>query len=215
MRRQLAGCALVLVLMTACAAKPTHDYRTGDVLLDEDFTQSFAWEAYEDAALGTVLRVEDGSYHMTTSGGSYIWGLNAQVHGNVMIETQSTQRSDVDDNAYGVMCRADPNNDGGGYYFLISGDGYWSIRVKRTDEVRSLVDFTRSDAIHTGRSINTIRALCIDDYLALYVNDTFVGETRDDTYATGFAGFVIAASEQGGVDIAFDRVRIVEASLVP
>jgi len=37
--------------------------------------------------------------------------------------------------------------------------------------------------------------VCIGDYQALYVNDEFVGEARDRTFSTGFAGFVAVAPE--------------------
>lgn len=204
---------LLLLLVAGCQPRPSYDYRTGDVLLEESFDQPYAWEQYVNEALGVNLRVEQGAYYMTVSGGGYIWGLNAQSHENVMFEAESTQLSEFADNAYGLICRADPANSGKGYYFLISGDGYWSIRRDRGDGVEPLVEFTKSDAIHQGRSINRIRVLCIDDYLALYVNDQFVGEARDDLYSGGFAGFVVAAAKDGSADVYFDDARIVEAEL--
>jgi hypothetical protein len=152
---------------------------------------------------------------MNVSGGGYIWGLNAARHEDVVFEAQSTQLSEFENNAYGLMCRADPANNGDGYYFLISGDGYWSIRRGSGNGVDSLVDFTQSDTIQKGRSTNTIRILCIEDYLALYVNDQFVGETRDHLYTHGFAGFVIAAAQEGDVEVVFDNARILEGELAP
>lgn len=204
---------LLAATLAGCAARPSTDYRTGAVLLEEDFSQGFAWERYENPELGARFGVEDGVYRMRLAGGSYLWALNAQAHENAAIEVYSAQISDNDDNAYGVICRADPANSGEGYYFMISGDGYWSIRRGRGGRVESLIDFTQSDAIHRGRSLNLVRVLCIDDYLALYVNDQFVGETRDRLYTRGFAGFAVAAPEGGSVDVSFDNLRIVEASL--
>jgi hypothetical protein len=206
--------ALALLALAACQPKPTYDYRTGTVLLDESFDQSFAWESYQNADLGVNLRVENGAYHMTVSGGGYIWGLNAQPHEDVVFTAQSAQLSDFNNNAYGLMCRADPNNDGDGYYFLISGDGYWSIRRGRGGTIEALVEFERTDAVYQGHAINSIRVLCIEDYLALYVNDYFVGEARDSLYRRGYAGFVVAAAEEGEAEVTFDAARIVEATLV-
>ncbi len=208
---------LLLGALAGCQGKPGYEYRLGDVLLEQDFSQSFAWERYQSTERGTDARVEAGVYRMQARGSGYIWGLNAAMHDNVMIEVQAQQQSDDSNNAYGVMCRADPSNDGDGYYFLISGDGYWSIRRSSGDGVEPLVEFTRSDAIRRDQSLNTLRAICVDDYLALYVNDQFVGEARDRLYSAGFAGMIVAAAGDDGeanVDIAFDNLRIVEARIV-
>src|SRR5690606_25544583 len=145
---------------------------------------------------------------------SYNWALNAQLHSDVVIEVYSAQASTYGNNAYGVVCRADPGGRGDGYYFYISGDGYWSIRRGQGRTMTSLVDFTRSDAIHQGQSLNLIRVLCVEDYLALYVNDQFVGDVRDRTFASGVAGFSAAVPEEGDVDVSFDNLRIIEARLV-
>ncbi len=212
---RLFGLTLCLLLGAACQpARPSAEYRTGDILLEEDFSSPFAWENYSTPDGATQLRVEDGVYRMTMGGGGYNWALNNQNHTDVVIEVYASQLSEDDNNAYGVVCRADPAGGGGGYYFYISGDGYWSIRRGQGRTVTSLVDFTQSDAIHKGQSINLIRALCIEDYLALYINDQFVGEVRDRNLVNGVAGFSLAVPEDVSADISFDNLRIIEASLL-
>lgn len=204
----------VLLLTAACDARPSFDYRTGDVLLQEDFDATYVWENYRTPDGGTDFRVEDGVYRVQMNGGSYNWALNAQVHSDVVIEVYSTQRSSYGNNAYGVVCRADPGGRGDGYYFYISGDGYWSIRKAQGRTMTPLVDFTQSEAIHQGQSINLIRVLCIEDYLALYVNEQFVGEVFDRSFASGVAGITAAVPDEGEVDVSFDNLRIIAASLV-
>jgi hypothetical protein len=199
---------VVVALLVGCHPKTGRDYRTGNVLVEEDFSEPYTWEYYSDEAAGTNLRVEDGAYHMTVNGGGYIWGLGTDDYDNVVFEAQSTQLSSFANNAYGLMCRADPSNNGDGYYFLISGDGYWSIRVTRTGTNRALVDFTRTDAISQGQSINTLRAVCIDDYFALYVNDQFVGDATDDTLSHGYVGFAVAAAKEGEAEVYFDDATV-------
>lgn len=206
---------LVLPLLVACRPpRPSYDYRTGDVLLEEDFDRDFAWENFASGDGTTRFQVEDGVYHMQMSGGGYNWALNALNHRDVVIDVYGSQRSEYANNAYGVICRADPGGSGDGYYFYISGDGYWSIRRAQGRTVTPLVEFTRSDAIHQGQSINLIRVLCIEDYLALYVNEQFVGEITDDTYSSGVAGFSVAVPDEGDIDVSFDNLRIIEASIV-
>ena len=205
----------VLLLLAACRPpRPAYDYRTGDVLLEEDFSRDFAWENHASPNGSTHLRVEDGVYRMQMAGGGYNWALNAQIHQDVVIEVYGSQLSDYANNAYGVVCRADPGGSGDGYYFYISGDGYWSIRRAQGRTVTPLVDFTQSDAVHRDQSINLIRALCIEDYLALYVNEQFVGDVRDRAFSSGVAGFSVAVPQDGDIDVSFDNLRIIEARLV-
>jgi hypothetical protein len=207
------GFALLLLLAGCASTRAGQEYRTGTVLLDEQFEQNFAWESYSSTDSGIDLGVEAGEYRMRADGEGFIWGLNSVAHDNVVIEVQTAQRSELNDNAYGVMCRAAPENNGDGYYFLISGDGFWSIRVMQNGEGRALVDFSRSAAINQGQSINTVRAVCIGNYLALYINEEFAGEARDDTFSRGFAGLTVAAKAGEQIDIGFDNLRIIEASL--
>lgn len=214
LRLRVFALILFVLVAAACGAKPAFDYRTGTVLLEEDFAQDFVWERYRTPDGATDFRVEDGVYRLQMDGGGYNWALNSQVHSDVVIEVYSAQRSSFGNNAYGVVCRADPGGRGDGYYFYISGDGYWSIRKSQGRTMTSLVDFTRSDAIHQGQSLNLIRVLCVEDYLALYVNEQFVGDVIDRSFASGVAGFTAAVPEEGDVDVSFDNLRIIEARLV-
>jgi len=111
-----------------------------------------------------------------------------------------------------VVCRASAGEDNAsGYYFLIGGDGSYSIRKGR-DDIDALVSWARSDVINRGAGSNTIRAVCMGDYLALYVNGEFIADAHDNTYRGGFVGFVAAAAEGTIVEIAFDNLRIWEAT---
>lgn len=201
---------LLLMALAGCGASG-EAYTTGDVILSESFSEPGAWETYGDT--GIDLRVSDGVYMVQTGNAGYIWGLNEQSHDNVVIEVQTEQVSTFENNAYGVMCRADTSNNGDGYYFLISGDGYYSISRGEGDDVTPIIEWTQSSAIEEGTAVNTIRAVCIDDYLGLYVNDRFVDETRDSTYGSGYAGLAGTAFEDGDMIIHFDNLTIWEATL--
>ena len=113
-----------------------------------------------------------------------------------------------------MLCRASANNDGDGYYFLISGDGYYSIRRGATERVDGLIDWTQTDVVNQNRGINRIRAVCIGDYLALYVNGQFIADTHDTRYTDGYTGLTAAVAEDGAVDITFDDLTIWAARLV-
>ena len=210
----------LVVFIVACQTA-SHGYVLGDVLLTEDFANDEAWETL--VAGNIDLQVTDGVYRVQTGPGGYIWGLNSQEHSDVVIEVEVTQLSAYEDNSYGVICRADPLNTGDGYYFLISGDGLYAIGRGEGDEddgkVNKLVNWAPHSAINTGQAENAIRAVCIGDYLALYVNDQFVAEVEDSSYSSGYAGLAAAVFRQDGVaeeinvDIAFDNLTISAASL--
>lgn len=202
----LAGCTLL-------KPQASQIFSLNEEELREGFDQSYAWEQYTDAARGIQLGVEDGVYAARIAQPGIIWGLNAQQHTDVVIQVDTEQRSDALDNGYGLMCRATESNNGDGYYFLISGDGAFTIRRGMTDTFETLIAWTPHDAIQQGRAINRIRAVCIGDYLALYANGQFLGETRDRRYTHGYAGLVVAATQAGASDVSFDALTIWAASL--
>jgi hypothetical protein len=188
--------------------QPTQSFQMGSLLLEEPFDNPYAWEQYENIAYGMEIGARDAAYHMRIDHEGFIWGLNVATHENVVIDVESEQLSDHANNAYGVMCRADPDNSGDGYYFLISGDGLWAIRRISGGSDRALVPFTRSGAIRTGRARNQLRAVCLDDYLALYINGEFAGETRDALFSRGFAGLVASVAGDHRAEITFDNLEI-------
>ncbi len=100
---------------------------------------------------------------------------------------------------------------GDGYLFLIQGAGSYAILRSRGRDPQPLVDWTTSDAIHVGPDKNHLRAVCVGDYLAFYINDQFVADVIDDTYSQGQVGLVAAATNRLGVRVEFDDLVVSEA----
>jgi hypothetical protein len=193
---------------------PSARYVTEDVLVEEDFTQVFDWD--EAASGGVVIGAADGAYRMQSNTSQYVRAVGGRPQGDVVIEVSALQLSSERTNAYGVMCRASPNDgESRGYYFFIGGDGTYSIRRGLGGSVDALVNWSRSSAIHRGSAANSLRVICVEDYLALYVNDEFVAEVHDNTFATGYIGFALATSEGTTIEVAFDDLTIWSAHLAP
>ncbi|MBZ0281107.1 MAG: lipoprotein [Anaerolineae bacterium] len=217
MRKYLVVISLMLVL-AACQPSPSAKYTTGQELLNEDFSNEEAWENFGIEA-DAEFKVQDGVYHVSNRSEGFLWGLNQENHTDVVIEVLSKQLSTYEDNFYGVMCRADTSNNGDGYYFLISGDGYGTISYGHGDEIDPLVGPTQTNTVNKGQGNNVIRAVCIGDYLALYVNGNFVLDTRDSTYTSGYAGMAAAtnpsenAAVTASVEVTFDDLKIWEATI--
>jgi len=127
---------------------------------------------------------------------------------DVVIEVNATQvlAPANDNNDYGVYCRVQPNGDG--HAFLVSGNGYYTIRriVDRAHE--PLVERTPSDVINRGNATNHLGAVCDGTYLAFYVNGTLVAETYDDTYPSGGIALAAGSLESEPTEIHFDDLTV-------
>ena len=71
---------------------------------------------------------------------------------------------------------------------------------------------TLEDFVLCSRAENRIRAVCVGDYLAMYVNGTFVGDATDDTYSVGQVGLVGAAASRLGLQVDFDNLTVSAAT---
>lgn len=210
----IIGCLFLIFDLASCVGSPSVQFALGDVLLREDFSDRFAWDSYSNAQQRIDFGIVDGVYRARAADETMMWALNATLHDDVVIEAEATQVSHFRDNAYGLMCRASPTNNGNGYYFLISGDGQFTIRRGSADQIRAIIPWRASRTIRQDKGINRIRIVCIGDYLALYVNDEFVAEVRDDRFRSGYAGLSAAVTKGGEVDIEFDDLTIWSASLL-
>ena len=97
----------------------------GGQLLDETFTSSGVWETFEEDAAN--FRIETGQFRATVDNDEFIWfATNDDLHEDVVMEVETRQRSQHLQNAYGLMCRVGST---GGYYFLVTGDGFtwWKL----------------------------------------------------------------------------------------
>jgi hypothetical protein len=103
-------------------------------------------------------------------------------------------------------------NNGDGYLFLVGGSGRFAIMRARGRSVTPLVNWTSTDKVNKGAASNRIRAVCFDNYLALYVNDSFLGEATDDTYTRGQVGLVAAGGSRLGEEVNFDNLTVSAAT---
>lgn len=213
---------LVVALLTACTSMqelierkrtPELGFRFGDMLFEDGFETGARWRSYESSG-GLFLGVVDGVYRIDFSGRKFVWTQRAGAYADVVVEAEARQASDYDHNAYGLACRLDPANGGRAYFFLISGDGHASIRWSNGRSLEPIVAAAPSAHIRQGQSSNRLRVVCIDDYLALWVNGRFLAEARDGRAGqgeVGLAGVMNQAGKRLAVD--FDDIRVWRAAL--
>lgn len=205
---------LLILVIAGCQTTPARQFTVGDVIWEDDFSTAFGWDHFTVG--GVRVGPAEGRYEMHAATNQYVRGFNPSLDtvADSVIEVQTMQFSAYDNNAYGIICRGALNNNAAGYYFLIGGDGSYSIRKGRADDVEALVGWSRTTVINRESNKNTIKAVCIDDYLALYINDKFVADTHDSAYKSGYPGFVVAVSQGHQIDVVFDDLVIHEASLL-
>lgn len=102
---------------------------------------------------------------------------------------------------------AEPSN-GDGYLFLIQGGGSAGIFRARGRDLTPLADWRTSTAIEMAPQSNHLRAVCVGDYLALYVNDTLVAEATDDVFTSGQVGLAASAANRLGARVEFDDLTV-------
>ena len=180
------------------------------VLLQDNFGDSSSgWEIgeYDSGDVG----YKDGAYFVTsTEMETLMWGVANRSFDNVVIEVDATQVSAGPDsnNAYGVACREQGNDDGHGYYLRVSGDGFYSIARAANGEFTALIDWTESDAINQGNATNHIRAICNGSTLELFVNGQRLGSVEDSTFASGDVALTATTYEDVMTEVHFDNLMV-------
>ena len=208
----LASCTAIQQFAMREAA-PELGYRYLELLVDDTFESGGDWRSYSGGA-ELYLGAKDGIYRIDFSGRRYVWTQVERQYSDLVLEAEAKQISDYDHNAFGLACRLDPANSGRGYYFLISGDGYASIRWSNGRSLEPIVAAAPSSHIRRGRDSNRIRAVCIEDYLALWVNGNFVAEARDRRASEGAVGLVGVMNFQGRrLTVDFDDLKVWRAAL--
>ena len=220
--KQLLLVVAISLLAAACnplaeAFRPSQKASVGfrylELVRSETFESAGDWSNY-DAGDSLYMAVEDGAYQIHLAKRQYVWAQTATVYQDIVLEVGVQQLSAFNHNAFGIACRLDPGNSGRGYYFLISGDGHYSIRWSNGRSLDEIVPATPSDKIKRGQASNRIRAVCIEDYLSLWINDHFIAEARDHRASGGAVGLTAVMNYQGKrVDLAFDDLKIWRAAL--
>ncbi len=133
-----------------------------------------------------ILRYGQGYYAVTSlKKDQLMWGLAYKRFSDTAIDVDASQVSAADDNnnAYGVMCRVQPNDEG--YLLRVSGDGQAAITRIQNDKFEDLAAWAASDAIHQGNATNHLLAACDGSKLSLTVNGRLVAQVEDTAFTSG------------------------------
>lgn len=215
----LLALALVLVGCQRNTLRGENDVTLGNDLFTLAFNDPASFETGDFPASNASLSIEAGKYIVRQAGDrtAYIWGQGGEPAQNVSVEAQAQPSSSFKNDLYGVMCRV--TEDGAGYAFVVSSDGFGAIARTDGKSLSFIFDWTENAAIKKGQAANTVRAICVDNYLALYVNGKLVGDAEDTRYPEAgqvglLAGiFIEKADESGEVAVEFDALTVKHAEL--
>ncbi len=216
--RTISGLFLFILLLplflVACGlVNPAPDSCDGEgMLFKDDFSgdQDCGWQQYSQG--GAIVEITDGVLRVSTSQPGQIWWTNpGRTFDDVVITTTARQVSGPDNNAYGVICRYQDENNF--YIFLISGDGYYAIGKYQTgsDQIIYLTEngqYVFSDVINQGVATNLIRATCAGNQLSLSVNGIPLTTIEDPTFVRGDVGVGVSTLEPGEAVVHFDDFSV-------
>ena len=180
------------------------------VLFSDDFSdESSGWVTY-DASDGRVI-YRDGYLYVkdyTAYEGS-MYGESQRYFTDFILEVETWLVGGTDDNWHAVGCRL--KDEGNGYAFSISADGYYTIDKEVNDNVKVLAGPTFSSYINQGEgAINLIHIECIGSNLSLSVNGHLLKEVTDTTFTGG--DICLSANSLAGTftEVAFDNIVVTE-----
>ena len=180
----------------------------GRLLFQDDFTDlESGWNRVTTTQGQTDYA--DGVYRIFVNEPTLdIWSMPGKDYKDVRIEVDALKVGGERDNRFGIICRA--NRPDSFYTFIVSSDGYYGIGKILGQDYRLLgMDALQpSQTILKGSALNHLRADCIGDLLALYVNGEQLIQVRDSEFDSGDVGLIAGTYESSGTDIRFDNLRI-------
>lgn len=203
------------LLLTACngGGGGVDECNEGGALFADDFSgaQNCGWALYNRG--GAVVAIENDVLRFSTSQPGQVWWTNpGRSFDDVVINVQARQVSGPNNNAYGVICRY--QNEQNFYIFLVSGDGYYTIGRYSSDRqtityLTERGEYQFSDAINQGLATNQIQAGCVGNELSLMVNGIPLISVTDPTFVIGDVGLAVSTLEPGTAVVEFDTFQVI------
>ena len=198
----------VLVVFSLSACGLLNSGGAGQPLFQDDFSNpDSGWDRM--TGIDGETDYVDGAYRI------FVDEPNKDFYANpglslsaVSVEVDATVAGGPEENDFGVMCRYEDNNNF--YYFIISSDQLYGIgKIVNGARVQlaPVDEPPASQAILPGQT-NRIRADCVGDTLALYVNGQKLVEVRDRDLTMGDIGLIAGSYSQPGTDVRFDNLVV-------
>lgn len=204
----LAFLIVIIIAMLACSTITNSGGNAssgqGNVLFEDDFSRTGSgWDRQEyDVGLTDYL---DGAYVIRISSDHQLfWANPYENFDDVIIEVEAQKTEGGDDMQYGIICRhVDIEN---WYALIVTADGFAAIRkLYNGGDLNFITDFVEVPSMNTGNATNQLRAECVGDHLALYVNGELAVDTHDSDLTSGDVGLMAGTFDQPSAEVLFDN----------
>ncbi|HTX92831.1 MAG TPA: hypothetical protein VMC09_16595 [Anaerolineales bacterium] len=200
--------AFLLIWTSACSSQVAPP---ANALFFDDFKQASSnWPRIQNDA--GISDFANGYYHIFVKdpGTLILAKLDKVFQADVSIEVDARKLGGTDDNYYGILCHyQDPDNY---YMLLITSDGYSGIAMRQgglDSMISPALKFLKMNGIKTGRGVNHIRADCVGDKMALFVNGKQVSLAYSKSITGGSTGLVVRSGMYlGDTDVRFDNFTV-------
>ena len=189
--------------------QPAAKAQAGTILFKDDFSSPASGWDHTKYAEG-IMDYDSGSYRMLVNAlQANFWSTPQKDFTNVRIEVDAGKLAGPDENRIGLICRSDGKSY---YFFIISSDGFYGMGIFKNGQTALLgqSEMVSSDKIRTGVAVNHLRADCIQDELAFFVNGSQLADIHDPTLQHGDVGLLAGTFDKPGVDIVFDNFVVLE-----
>jgi hypothetical protein len=216
MRRQIIHAILSSLLLSACAAiSPSapvpqdQSMPSGSVLFQDDFASpASGWNRFSSAE--GIMDYDGGGYRMLVSAlNTNFWATPQKNLADVRMEVDAGKLGGPDENRIGLICRLTGNDY---YFFIISSDGFYGIGLFAGGQAVLLgqSEMQTNGNINKGLAVNHLRADCVGDTLAFFVNGFQVASARDGTLKSGDVGLLVGTFSSPGVDVVLDNFVVLK-----
>ena len=207
---------LPVMLLTSCAGNAglfggSNSLEPGQILYEDDFSNSRSGWGMMERAGGDIEIAYGGMLFSVDLPNFMFWSVTGKNFSDTMVEVDAVLVEGPVDNAIGVVCRY--QDDENFYGFIISNDGYYGIfKYLNGSMVMSTEDGNLgfSEAIRQGGVVNHIQAVCQGNTLSLLVNDSLLAAVIDDSFTEGKVGLLAGSYDEPGVIVLFDNFKVVQ-----
>jgi hypothetical protein len=124
---------------------------------------------------------------------------------NSVIEVTAEVTKSTTEGRFGIICRS---SEKGGYFFLISENGYYSIQKAKNDEpLVQLTEWKYSSEL-SGQTKYKLSASCIDNQLRFGINGNNLATVNDNDFSQGEVGLVAGTWEKTNLSVSFDDLLV-------
>lgn len=174
----------------------------------DGFADSSHWPLYTDDHVSFVIK--NNELNMTAFNPDFWegWMITTPVIDDNYLEMTATFRNCAGQDRYGMLSRATKvGEDYEGYFFGITCDGRYSLRIWADGKFTTLVDWTQTDFINSGENAgNRIGLLAKGDRLAMYANGNLLQEVQNDSYSAGKFGVFIGSAASTNFKVRVDEI---------